>query len=237
MSFLVRLEYATSNNDDIGNIGTTVRAKVKNIAYAKSVTAYNGLGGSDEQFFQMTWLANYGNYDLFGLDLTQTLAGSLAISCMEGGMTDWDENGSASSNYPLYVDGSVVGGNVALNQAVAQQGSAGGVQTSWIKGVILVNNLSYAKNVGIRYTTNNWATWMDTAATYVEPFDSGDDGESWPGNGEQWTFTTPELPYDNSSASFEFAIYYQRLDTGEWFWDNNFSQNYTLSKVAGTTIQ
>ena len=240
MSTLIRLEYAASSDVDIdgmyGNIGTTVRAKVKNLAYTKSVSVYSNFGASDQTASAMTWIANFGNYDLFGFAISGSFwTGRGAVSCTEAGSTDWDTNGSAG--YPLYVGGSFIGGNVALCQAVAQQGASGSVQTSWIEGIILVNNLSYAKNVGIRYTTNNWATWTDASATFSQPFESGENGESSPGNGEQWSFTTPVTSYDHASASFEFAVFYQRLDTGEWFWDNNFSQNYTLSKVAGTTIQ
>ena len=54
---------------------------------------------------------------------------------------------------------------------------------------------------------------------------------------EVWKFKTPELNFNNASLDFAFAIYYNRLDTGEWFWDDNFSQNYKLSKMEGSTIQ
>jgi hypothetical protein len=38
------------------------------------------------------------------------------------------------------------------------------------------------------------------------------------------------LNLDQSSPVFRFAIFYNNLDTGEFFWDNNFGQDYTLSK-------
>jgi hypothetical protein len=48
---------------------------------------------------------------------------------------------------------------------------------------------------------------------------------------EIWKFKTPELNLDQSSAEFRFAVFYNNLDSGEWFWDNNFGQNYSLSKT------
>jgi len=47
---------------------------------------------------------------------------------------------------------------------------------------------------------------------------------------EIWKFKTPELNLDQSTPNFRFAIFYNNLNTGEWFWDNNFGQDYTPAR-------
>jgi hypothetical protein len=54
---------------------------------------------------------------------------------------------------------------------------------------------------------------------------------------ELWKFKTPELNIDETSDEFMFAVFYRNLATGEVFWDNNFEQNYRVSKTDGSTVQ
>ena len=54
---------------------------------------------------------------------------------------------------------------------------------------------------------------------------------------EIWKFKTPEFNLDQSSPNFRFAVFYNNLNTGQWFWDNNFGQDYTLSKTDFATIE
>ena len=124
-----------------------------------------------------------------------------------------------------------MGLNVVLNRAVARQGSeAGGgfvFTTSWVEGEIFVKNLSFNKRVRIRLSANGWASFQDTDALF-----SGNvavaEGDS---QVEVWKFKTPELNIDTSRPDFKFSVFYNDLDTGEWFWDNNFDQDYILSKT------
>jgi len=83
------------------------------------------------------------------------------------------------------------------------------------------------KRVGIRLSTDDWATSQDTLAAFsgTVPVAEG------PSEVEIWTFKTPELNLDASIPAFRFAIFYNDLDSGEFFWDNNFGQDYTLSKA------
>jgi hypothetical protein len=117
-----------------------------------------------------------------------------------------------------------------LNTASARRGiEAGGgfvFTTSWVEGEIYVKNLSFNKKVGIRLTTNGWGMSRDTDASFSGPV-SVAEGLS---QVERWTFKTPEFNLDTSTPDFQFAIYHNNEDTGQWFWDNNFDQNYTLSK-------
>jgi hypothetical protein len=54
---------------------------------------------------------------------------------------------------------------------------------------------------------------------------------------EIWKFKTPELNLDQSTANFRFAVFYNNVDSGQWFWDNNFGQDYSLSKTDLATIE
>ena len=241
MSTLIRLKIASNVDVNIdgmyGEQITSIVVKVKNVAFSKDVRAAYNSGGAAWQQIVLGYLGHYGNYDLFGNPDGPFFVGQLVVSCTQAGVTDYDNDGG--KNYFVGDNRGVAGGNVVLNQAVAHQGlEAGGgftFQTSWIEGSIYVNNLSYAKRVGIRYTANNWATWQDVDATYGGPAAS-EYNPALPGDAEQWNFKTPEYNYDSASDTFQFAIYHQRLDTGDWFWDNNFSQNYQLSKVNGSTL-
>ena len=96
-----------------------------------------------------------------------------------------------------------------------------------------MQNLSFNKRIGIRLTANDWATSHDTDASFGGnvPVATG------VSNVEVWKFKTPEFNLDESVPSFRFAIYYNNLDTGEWFWDSNFGRDYALSKADSAFIE
>ena len=54
---------------------------------------------------------------------------------------------------------------------------------------------------------------------------------------EVWKFKTPELNLNNASDTFRFAVFHRIPGSGTTFWDNNFSQDYTLSKANGTNLK
>jgi len=237
---LVRLKYLESDNfAPGGGIGivdnTVVSAKVKNVAFAKDVALhYLDASSGNWREAALTWQRNIGNYDLFShSDGTFTTTRFVVRYTVEGN-TFWDNN----EGRDYFVDEgqpNTVGGNVALNKAVARRGTqAGGglvFTTSWIEGEIFVKNLSFNKKVGVRVTTNGWLTSHDTLATFSAKHGVAE-GLS---QVEIWKFKTPELNLDNASPNFELAIFYLDLDNGKAFWDNNFGQNYVLSKQDQTT--
>ena len=130
-----------------------------------------------------------------------------------------------------------MGGNVILNKATARRGiqgfGGGTVTTSWVEGEIFVNNLSFHKRVGVRLSANEWASFQDTDAS----FNGTVSVAAGISQVEVWKFKTPELNLDQSSFNFKFAVFYNDLQTGEWFWDNNFFQDYTLSKADFATVE
>ncbi len=88
---------------------------------------------------------------------------------------------------------------------------SGCYRTPYLRGIVEVKNLAYAKSVTVRYTAGN-NVWTDAAANYVGP--------STPGK-ELWSFdiSTPNATW--------FAIAY--TVNGTTYWDNNGGANYKLA--------
>jgi hypothetical protein len=232
----VRLKYVESDTFSPGGgvtgvENTVLTAKVKNIAFAKEVALVSALSGGAWTERPLAWQEHFGDYDTFAIYSGNTFyLNDFALRYTVDGQTFWDNNGGA--NYHLDELGpNTVGGNVVLNLATARRGTeAGGgfvFTTSWVEGEIYVNNLSFTRQVGIRLTANGWASFQDTDASFYGQVPVAE-GVS---RVETWKFKTPEYNLDESTPDFQFAIYYHDLDTGRFFWDNNFGQDYTLSKT------
>lgn len=94
-------------------------------------------------------------------------------------------------------------------------------------GSVEVENLGYAKQVSVHYSTDN-VNWYDTSASYVGPTD---------GAHEKWNFQistsamTTDHPELKNLTSIQFAIKYEV--NGNTYWDNNGGANYTNSPYFG----
>ena len=85
-----------------------------------------------------------------------------------------------------------------------------------ITGLIRVTNLSYMKEVTVRFTLNGWETYRDIWADFIS---SCLDGRT-----ETFTFRI-SVPHDfEVNRHMEFAIRYRVSDRE--FWDNNDRNNY-----------
>lgn len=82
--------------------------------------------------------------------------------------------------------------------------------TPFFSAVVEVQNLAYAKQVGVRYR-NAAGQWVNQAGEYMF---------STPGNREAW-----RIPLDGPSSAF--AFYY--TVNGVTYWDNNGGKNYSLA--------
>ena len=89
--------------------------------------------------------------------------------------------------------------------------ASGCYRDQYLRGIVEVKNIAYAKTVSIHYTEGN-NVWKDFAASYVGP--------STPGK-ELWSFniTTGKAP--------QFAIAY--TVNGSTYWDNNGGADYTFA--------
>jgi len=235
----VRLKYIESDNFSPGGgvtgvNNTKLTAKVKNLAFTKDVALHYAQSDGTWTEKALSWQKNFGAYDVFALSDNTFVITQFVIRYSVDSQTFWDNNDEAD----YHIDElrpNTVGGNVVLNKATARRGTqAGGgfvFTTSWVEGEIFVKNLSFNKRVGIRLSTNGWASFQDTDASFNGNV-SVAEGLS---QVEVWKFKTPELNLDESRPDFIFVVFYNDLDTGEWFWDNNFGQDYTLSKTDFAT--
>lgn len=89
-----------------------------------------------------------------------------------------------------------------------------------ISGVVRVVNLAFEKRVTLRYTLNNWLTFMDVPASYVP--------RSSDGLSDKFHFKIVTPAFLESSGSLQFAVRY-RVGADE-FWDNNDGKNYKVRR-------
>jgi hypothetical protein len=193
--------------------------KVKNVAYRKDVQIRFGTSGQ-WQDAPLTWIANYNNYDLFELQPAPWVSYpsvEFAIRYTpDMGETYWDNNNFANYSPRYALTGA---SNVILNSAnLVYCGTAGSSYITGIQGEILVNNLSFHKRVGIRHSGDGFLSYVDIGASY---------NGSLGGSLESWRFGRNTTPV--SFGTGQFAVYYQNLETGQYYWDNNFGQNYSIS--------
>jgi hypothetical protein len=213
-----------------------VSVKVKNIALSKSVTVHYTADNNTWKDFPLAFSLHFQDYDIFNGEVNEQVS-QFVIRYTVNGETFFDNN--SSKNYLLSSSLAVVGKNVILNLATAKIGhQAGGgfvFTTSWLEGQILVNNLSFAKEVGVRMSVDGGITWSDINGFFAGSVTS--DGKIIGPAAEVWRFKSPELNFDHSSDEFRFAVFYRNLASGEVFWDNNFGQDYKISKADGSTLQ
>ncbi|MBN3276208.1 PP13G phosphatase, partial [Polyodon spathula] len=91
-----------------------------------------------------------------------------------------------------------------------------------ICGLVRVFNFGLKKEVYVRYTFNDWLSFVDAQAMLVP-------GSATEGNAqtEQFGFTLYTPPLIDQSSTIQFAICY-KTENGAEYWDNNFGQNYIL---------
>jgi hypothetical protein len=101
-----------------------------------------------------------------------------------------------------------------------------------LDGEVFVQNLSFNKSVGFRVNVN--ANWKDMYTSYSRSLltRDGNSVEVWKTKeyGElvnEVSITTPIPP----KPVFQFAVFYQDLDSGQWHWDSRNGQNYFVQTL------
>jgi len=216
---------------------------VKNIGSDISRHAYINYSSSQSGVWQRAELSldgNYGTHSVYSITLPASTA-EFAIEVQSDAGSYWDNNGG--SNYKIqawaysgdFVRGRV-GGNVGLHHAINEElvvftkyGSPY-IVDSTLSGEIYVENLSYNKDVGIvvNYGDGNWH-WTNASYSHSLSTGGSDNIEVWEFEHEYYGH-----PY---IQDWQFAVYYHNLDSGEWYWDNNFEQDYFVGKSAGDSVQ
>lgn len=96
-----------------------------------------------------------------------------------------------------------------------------------VTGLIRVTNLSFIKEVTVRFTLNGWATYRDIWADYMS---SCLDGKT-----DKFSFRVT-VPHDfEVNRHMEFAIRYRV--SGQEFWDNNDRKNYHIQCLEVSSEQ
>ena len=85
---------------------------------------------------------------------------------------------------------------------------------SSVSGYVRVRNDAHDKNVMVRYTINEWKSYEEVTAEWLELTDT---------NCDKFGFIIPSL---NTPYTVSFAIRYEVLN--EHYWDNNYHQNYEI---------
>lgn len=135
-----------------------------------------------------------------------------AIRYDVNGKTYWDNNGG--SNYEVRSDTHGPDQPVLLGCREIRPMSVS-TYKSRFSGLLLAKNLGYDKEITVRYTTDNWATYQEVNAQYQ--LYSTTNGQ------ETWKFHAYGA---FSNQVVEFAIRYKV--NGQIYWDNNFGDNYQI---------
>lgn len=89
-----------------------------------------------------------------------------------------------------------------------------------LSGLVRVLNLAFEKSVSLRYSLNDWITFVDSPASYVP---SSSDGAT-----DRFRFKIVMPTYLDGGGTLQFAIKY--CVGGEEFWDNNSGDNYRVRR-------
>uniref|UniRef100_A0A8C6SI42 CBM21 domain-containing protein n=1 Tax=Neogobius melanostomus TaxID=47308 RepID=A0A8C6SI42_9GOBI len=87
-----------------------------------------------------------------------------------------------------------------------------------LSGFVRVLNLAFEKSVSLRYSLNNWISFMDSLASYVP---NSSDGIS-----DRFCFKIVMPTYLDNGGTLQFAIKY--CVGGQEYWDNNSGNNYKV---------
>ncbi|KAJ0002156.1 hypothetical protein NQD34_001952, partial [Periophthalmus magnuspinnatus] len=87
-----------------------------------------------------------------------------------------------------------------------------------LSGFVRVLNLAFEKSVSLRYSINNWISFMDSLASYVP---NSSDGAT-----DKFCFKIVMPTYLDNGGTLQFAIKY--CVGGQEYWDNNNGNNYKV---------
>lgn len=214
----VELIYAKPTKYEV-YMGAQGYIDVENIAYEKNITIHYSYDGiSWEDIAAEYYAPSSGNREIWKFQIPNTYSIGMrfnatitfAIKYEVNGETYWDNNNgsnySVATGYGIPTRYDFGCGSAALH-AVSRYPT-----NKDINGTIQLKNIAYEKDVRIRYTTDNWATYNEVSAQYLFSVDD---------RIEEWKF---ELPPTEDTV--EFAISY--TVNGTTYWDNNFGENYTV---------
>ena len=213
----VELRLATSSSSPSGTGSFDYRGEyqivVENLAYQKQI-AIHGTTGSGAPFVDRT--ASFQESLPGGLELWRAVTADqlleFAVEYGVNGATFWDNNGGGNYLQPPVFDefDALLG-----REPEIVQGSAGFSDATHVRVLAAVKNLAFAKQVGMVFTTDGWATANVATGNFDHTLKSGN---------EVWAIQAPV----GAATRVEYALFYRV--SGQEFWDNNFWRNYALTR-------
>lgn len=209
----VQLYYLDNQGGRYGMSNYTVYVQINSNAAHKEVWAHYCQSGS-------TWLDKQGGYvttlpdgsEIWKVTVEGAYGILYTIKFIGDGQVYW-----ANNNGNNFTENDVLG---TANIKVGRITTYDTLDKTIINFSVTVKNLSLIKNVGIRYTEDNWVSYKQAELSY---------DYSVPGtNNEVWTGS---IVIDSSKKNaFKFCGYY--TVNGNTYWDNNFGANYDINYIA-----
>jgi hypothetical protein len=217
MSDPVELRLATSSSAPSGTGSFSYHGEyqvvVQNLAFEKNV-AIHGTTGSGAPFKDRP--ATFQRSLADGRELWSVSTGDELLEFVAKygalGTTFWDNNAGANYTQPQVFDEF----DASLGR-VPQivQGSAGFANLTHVNVLAAVRNIAFVKQVGAVFSTDQWASSGVALGNFDHQLKSG---------AEVWRI---DMSVGNATR-VDYALFYRV--SGQEFWDNNFWQNYTLTR-------
>jgi hypothetical protein len=213
MSAPVEFSLVTSSHFPSGTGSFTYKGTfhivVQNLAFHKNVAIHAQIGSAWQDIPATFAQSLPDNREVWSAPASNSETQFVA-KYQVNGATFWDNNEGANYPFPQAFDEfeALSGRNYKI---VLGSASIGGGNLHVTVGV---QDLAFAKVVGMVYTTDGWATVQIAFGSFEREMDSGL---------EVWGITAPI----GSSSAAELAVFYRVL--GQEFWDNNFWRNYRVT--------
>jgi hypothetical protein len=179
---------------------------IQNLALDKQVSIWVQQGAVWNDIFASYFQTLPENRELWIAPASNS-EGEFVAKYVVNSVTYWDNNNWMNYKFPqVFDDFAVLAGN--NYKVVLGNASLAGRSLNVISGV---QNLAFDKEVGVVFTTDNWATVHTAYCSYNRNMSSGV---------EVWAVTVPI----GAATDVWFAIFYRVA--GNEYWDNNFSRNY-----------
>lgn len=209
----VQLYYLDDQGGRYGMSTYTVYVQIDSSARHKEVWLHYCQGGSEWKDKQGGYVTTTpGGSEIWKVTVDGAYGILYTIKFVGDGQVYW-----ANNNGKNFTEKDVLGtANIKVGRITTSETINGTI----INFSATVRNIAFLKEVGIRYTTDNWATRQDKYLVHDHAI---------PGtNFEVWTGSIT-IPTDKKSA-FKFCGFY-KVD-GKEYWDNNFGANYDINYIA-----
>ena len=185
-----------------GIVGSEIYIQTKDNASNQQVYVYYNPGdGGEWQDEQAAYFTTLSDGSKIWKAHIQSYSIEYAIKYVADGQIFWDNN-----NGKNYTGEKLGSAPITVHRHVSYMNTY--VVTATLQ------NYSYNKNVQVRYTTDDWATYKDVPLSY----------KSTNSNGTEVWSTNIEV---SNTTGFEYCVYYE-VD-GQTYWSNNFGENYDMS--------